>query len=790
MTIHREILEFSQMTDEQIEKILKENKIALTVPETRQIEKILGRPPSLTEAVIWGIQGSEHSSYRSSRDHLKKLPTQAPNVILGPCEDSGIIEFARIGDKRYGIIISHESHNHPSQVVPYEGAATGIGGIVRDIACMGGRVIASADPLRFGDIQTNQTKLITEGVISGIAGYGNPIGVPNIAGDTYFHPSFSTNCLVNVVALGLVEESDIIHSRAPMGAGEDGYDIIIVGKPTDISGMGGASFASLELDEADREANKGAVQEPNPFLKRHILRSTYDLFKILKAAGDLDKVGFKDMGAGGNMCASVELVDSAGYGADINLDKIHVSMENLHPSVIAASETQERFCWICHPDLTQKILDHYNKKWDLPNVAKNARASHVGKVTTENYVLRHQGQVVCDAPSSDITEGLKYDREFHAPERHFEEPDLSEPHDYNEPLLKLLAHENIASRLPIYENYDKNVQGISIFESGDADSGLIAPLRDHDVPEDAQKIGVALTVDANPLYGQISPYWQAVNAVVEGQRNIAAIGATPICVTDCLNYGNPEKPHQMWEFVEGIRGITDALKGLPLKEHPDYPTPVISGNVSFYNESKEGSVSPSAVIATLGRIEDYHQAITPVLKKSGSQLFLIGPRQNELGGSAYYNLLNQTGAHVPQPDLAQACQEIWLTIDLIQAGLVLSCHDISDGGLAVCLAEMMIGGRAQGQLGAKIDIADIGENPLRVDTRLFSETGGFILEIPPGKTKTAQTLAEKYQIKLIPLGQTQTNPSLLILNDQEEIIDLRLETLKKTWLNGLRDKLR
>ena len=320
MTYVEKTLELKKLPEKQITKVLREHDIGLTAVEAKKVSKLLGRDPTLTEATIWGIQGSEHSSYKSSKRHLKMLPTDGPNVMLGPCEDSGIVEIAKINGKRYGIVISHESHNHPSQVVPFEGAATGIGGCVRDVLCMGAHVIAVADPLRFGDIRRNQTKLIASGVVDGIGGYGNPIGVPNIGGDVYFNKSFNENCLVNVVALGVLSEDEIIHSRAPKGAGQNGHEIIIVGKPTDLSGMGGAAFASFQLNEADKEKNKGAVQEPNPFLKRHLMEATYDLFKIFKEKELLGKWDLKTWG-GGIMCATVEMVASADTALTLILKK-------------------------------------------------------------------------------------------------------------------------------------------------------------------------------------------------------------------------------------------------------------------------------------------------------------------------------------------------------------------------------------------------------------------------------------------------------------------------------------
>ncbi|MBI2453861.1 phosphoribosylformylglycinamidine synthase subunit PurL, partial [Candidatus Peregrinibacteria bacterium] len=387
MPYSERILALKKLPERRITQVLREHSIGLTAQEAKKVGRLLGRDPTLTEAVIWGIQGSEHSSYKSSKKHLSMLPTAGPNVILGPGEDAGIVEIAKINGKRYGIVISHESHNHPSQIVPYEGAATGIGGCVRDVLCMGAHVIAVADPLRFGAVKRNETKLIAEGVAAGIGGYGNPIGVPNIAGDVYFNETFNDNCLVNVVTLGLLAEDEIIHSRAPKGA-EKGYNIILVGKPTAMSGMGGAAFASLQLNEEEREKNKGAVQEPNPFLKRHILQSTYDLFRIFKEKKLTSKVGFKDLGAGGCICATVEMVASSGYGADIDLKKVPAALDGLPPHVIACSETQERMCWIVPADVSAMVLKHYNETWALPKIAKGACAAVIGKVTKGNYVLR------------------------------------------------------------------------------------------------------------------------------------------------------------------------------------------------------------------------------------------------------------------------------------------------------------------------------------------------------------------------------------------------------------------
>ena len=794
------ILELENLSDKEVEELLKKHNLGLTVAEARKIEiEILKRPMTLTEATAWSIQGSEHCSYKSSRQHLDKLPTDGPNVIMGPQEDAGIVELVRHKGEKWGIVMAHESHNHPSQIVPYEGAATGIGGIVRDVCCMGSKVIACADPLRFGEVESNKSKWIAQGVIDGIGGYGNPIGVPNLAGDVYWSKAFNENCLVNVASLGLVKESEIIHSMAPKGAGEGNYNIILIGKPTDNSGFGGASFASFELDEAEKEKNKGAVQEPNAFLKRHLLESTYDLFKNLKEKKLLDKVGFKDMGGGGILCGSIELADAGGYGAEVEIGKIHVSMENLSPQVILAAETQERLIWIAHPEVTPLIMSHYNEKWALPKVSKGAQASIIGKVTEGGqYVVKYKGiEKVVDAKACDITKGLKYDRPTKEPDQNYQEPNIPEPNDYNQILLKILEHENIASRDCIYEKYDKTVQGLTIIEPGRADAGVMSPLIDEDLPDNLKKVGIALSVDSNPFYSRISPYWGAVNAVVESMRNVAAVGAIPWAATDCLCYGNPEKPEQMWQFTEGVRGVADACRHIHLKVRPDSPVPIVSGNVSLYNESVKGPVDPSAIIACLGRIQDYNKAITMEFKKTGSSILLIGQRKDELGGSVYYQIHNELGANVPKPDFKEAENQIYAVTDMIDNELLLACHDISDGGLAVALAEMCFGGNGKNKIGCEIEFTQTAADGIYPSGKLFSETGGFVLETKD--VASVQKICEKYNIEAIEIGKTG-GQSLKVATQSfgsaqddiasvQEIINLSVQEMADKWLNGLRDKM-
>ncbi|MCT4591846.1 MAG: AIR synthase related protein, partial [Candidatus Gracilibacteria bacterium] len=583
-------VDFSTMNDASVADFLKQNKIGLKTEEARKIQdKILKRPPSMTELVVWGIQGSEHSSYKSSKKYLKQLLTEGKEVILGPSEDSGIIKFCEASGKTFGLVLSHESHNHPSQVVPYEGSATGVGGIVRDVACMGSKVIALCDMLRFGDPDRNETKLIFDGVKKGISGYGNPIGVPNLSGEAYFDESYNENCLVNVSCVGLIESNKILHSYVPKNAENEPYVFILVGKPTDMSGFGGASFASADLDEKDKEQNKGAVQEPNPFLERHLLASFYDLFQELDKQDLFDIIGLKDLGAGGVLCATVELAESGGFGAEVFVEQIHKALDDLPPAVILCSETQERFCFAVPERLKDMFLNHFNKKWALPEVSNGAMASYIGNITHDGiYRAIYKDETVCEAKTTDITEGLTVKRPTKA--RQIQSKKIQIPAtDLKTTIKKLLESVNIASREPIYENYDQTVQGLTVLERSEADAGLMCPLRDRtDIQDHEKKNAFSISTGGNPLIGKLSPYNQALYATLNAICKNAAVGTKTNSLTDCLNYGSAEIPEEMWEFAEGIKGLNETSRAFNI--------PFVSGNVSLYNRGKAKSVAPSCII--------------------------------------------------------------------------------------------------------------------------------------------------------------------------------------------------
>jgi len=782
MQIDERRLPVSSMDDQRLREFMDANGVGLTVAEARKIAGFLGRDPNLTEMHIFNVEWSEHCSYKSSARVLKKyLHTTGPNVMLGPEEDAGIVFFTEFEGTRYGIVMAHESHNHPSQVLPREGAATGIGGIVRDVDCMGARVIATGDPLRFGNPcgkHAERTKWIVDGVVEGIWQYGNALGVPNLAGDIYFADSFDDNCLVNVVALGVVAEEDIIHSAVPPEAAEEPYVMILVGKPTDDSGFGGSAFASKILNEDEQADDRGAVQVDDPFLKNVLA-----MRKANEAVRDAARqqgiiIGIKDIGGGGLACGTSELPQAGGFGVSIDLDEVHISLADMLPETISCAETQERYLLVVPEQFADTVLRIYNDDWDLPNVYEGARAGVIGRITTEKrYVVRYQGKIVADCPIDEITAGISYDREaspynYGGVEPHFDMPEVKEA------LLKVLADPNICSRAYIFRAYDSEVQGHAVIRPGEAGAGVMVPL-------DGCDAALALAVDGNPYYGDISPYWGGANAVAEAMRNVAAVGAVPQAMTDCLNFGNPEKPDAFWEFDEAVRGLSDAAKNIWLKGYEDQPVPIISGNVSLYNESATGSsVSPSAIIACVGSMPDYSLAVTMQLKSPGDRLYIIGPRNDELGGSAYYRALGLgLGANVPIVDFELHRKMIYAVTDAIQAGHIAACTDISDGGVLTAVCEMMLGSYAKGQLGARMDLSHIATD-LRWDKWLFSESGGFVMEVKASEDEAVAEIMAAYGVEMTRLGEV-TDQAALNIKSADLQAEIALDDIRHAWADSL-----
>ena len=664
-------VDFSSSSDADIKQSLQKLNIPLSVDEAKKIQfSFLKRPATLTELVLFSIQGSEHSSYKSSKNHIKHFITDGKHVILGAKDDAGVVSLSTDNDgEKYGLVVSHESHNHPSQIVPYEGAATGVGGNVRDVCCMGAEVMSLGDSLRFGDINRNKTKWISDGVVSGIAGYGNPLGIPNICGDVYFDKEYNENCLVTVLTAGVVKEKNVIRSRAPKNS--EGYDLILVGKPTDNSGFGGASFASLELEEEKEQQNKGAVQEPNAFLERHILKSTYALFDFLEENDLINKVGFKDLGAGGVACASIELADAAGMGAEVWVDKIHTSMPEVDGHIILCSETQERFMWACPKNLTQTILDHYNKLFDFPNVSMGAQASVVGKIVGErHYTVFYKGKKLVDGPIEKINEGFVYDRPMLKKESKQLSEALPENIDYNDLILKILSHENVASRAAIYESYDKNVQGRVVNERGKTNAGVVAPFDSKKFPKEIKNDCFSAALAHNPSIGKVDPYLVAQHAVLEACAKTVSVGSSPLALTDCLCFGNPEKPEQMWQFSQSCIAIREACDLLHFNGTDNLP--IVAGNVSFYNQSGDQSIPASPMIGCFGKVSK-EKILTNGFVGSDSNLYLLGENPLFIGGSVAANVLNTKNTKIEKFDVQKYSNMLNSVLEANAASLLNSC---------------------------------------------------------------------------------------------------------------------
>ena len=672
--------------------------------------------------------------------------------MQGPAEDAGILHLGEFRGERYGVVIAHESHNHPSQVVPYEGAATGVGGIVRDVLCMGARVIAIADPLRFGRTERagSHQRYVAQAVVDGIGAYGNAIGVPNIAGDVYFDERFDDNCLVNVVALGLVKEREIIHSAAP--ANSAGWDIVLVGKATDASGFGGAAFSSVTLDEGDAEANKGAVQVPDPFLKNVIMRASYRVFDYLRENGIV--AGFKDLGAGGIMGCTAELCSSGGYGAIVDLDDVSTALPDMPSEVIAVGETQERLCWVLPPDATPSVLRIYNEEFTLPEVARGACAAVIGAVQSERqYVLRRGGETVMDVPIDFLTGSIRDELPVRAPRART--PATHVPRDLPagvgavaDLLKKVLAHRDVASRRALYERYDGAVRGTTVVARGEADAGVIAPVA-------GSPLGVALSVAGNPRYGIVDAPRAAEYAVLEAVCKVVAVGARPLGLTDCLNFGNPQNIEHYSELVHAIDGLATAARELG--------TPFVSGNVSLYNESKSGqAIAPSPIIACVGALENVGAVVTGGLKSPGATLFAVGAPHAGLAGTVLADLLREHGGALPEIDYEQKRRQIAFMLAAIRSGALRSARYVGNGGALAALCEMSFASRDG--LGAAVRFPqDVGPGIGSLASG-FGEGWGWIVE----SADDARVRELAKDIELLPYGTVTREGGLRFGDDAIE----------------------
>jgi phosphoribosylformylglycinamidine synthase II len=757
-------IDLEKASDSELEELSFKSGIGLSLQEMNRIRdhfKEKGRNPTDIELEALGQAWSEHCCYKSSKVLLKEhvFGIEAPQNILVISEDAGVVEF----DDEHAYVVALESHNHPSAIEPYGGAATGIGGIVRDVVCMGAQPIAFIDPLFFGPLDYPYEKLakgvkhpkyLFSGVVAGIRDYGNRIGIPTTTGMVYFHEGYVGNCIVNVGCVGIAKKGQIIRSRVK----EPGNLYVLLGGRTGRDGIHGVTFASAELTEASESESRGAVQLGDPITKEptiHVCLEAND-------KGLLD--GMKDLGGGGLSCVVGEMALAAGFGAEVQLEKVPLKEEDMSPWEIWVSESQERMMFAVKPENLDVVL-YICKKWDV-------EANVIGKVIPEK-ILRvfWDGQKIFEMDLEFLTGGPVYCRPYEI--KKIEEKILEsippEPKNLGEILLKLLASQNIANKEWVIRLYDHEVRGNTVIKPlqgkiGKQSHGDAAVLK----PLEHSYRGMALTSDVNPSFMAIEPYWGACSIIDETCRNLVAVGANPHSFADCLNFGNPEKPTQLGDFHEAVRGLGDCAKALGV--------PYVSGNVSFYNESGTSAVPPTPTILGVGIIDDVRKCVTVDFKRKGNPIYLIGETKSEMGGSAYLNLLGGESAIVPRVDFEVLKSSIKSLLKVIDKGLISACHDISDGGLGVTIAEMCIGG----DVGAEVNISKIAE--LRRDIKLFSESNTrWLVEVKEGKENEFREIMVVPHFRIGSVGGTR-----LIINDQEEIlIDMDVSEVRRSWNDSI-----
>ncbi len=644
--------------------------------EYDRILEILGRAPNLVELGIFSVMWSEHCSYKSSKKWLKTLPTEGPQVIQGPGENAGVIDIG----EGLAAIFKIESHNHPSFIEPYQGAATGVGGILRDVFTMGARPVMNLNALRFGAPEHPKTRHLVGGVVAGIGGYGNCVGVPTVGGEVNFHPAYNGNILVNAMTVGIAPADRIFYSKAS-GAGNP---IVYVGSKTGRDGIHGATMASAEFDE-DSEAKRPTVQVGDPFTEKLLIEACLELM-----ATDAI-VCIQDMGAAGMTSSSFEMASKGGMGVELDLDRVPMREDGMTPYEVMLSESQERMLMVLKPgreDETRAIFE----KWDLDFAV-------VGHLTdTGRMVLRWHGETVGELPIDPLAEASpEYDRPHEPSPAPGAMPELPETGDSGARLLALLATPELCSRRWIWEQYDHMVMADTVVRPG----GDAAVVRIH-----GSNRGLAASTDCTPRYCQADPVTGGKQAVAEAYRNLSAVGAKPLAITNNMNFGNPEKPRIMGQFTGCIEGMSAACRVLE--------TPVVSGNVSLYNETDGKAILPTPVIGGVGVIEDLDRMATIAFKAEGESILLLGATEGHLGQSLYLKLLTGQEAGAPPPvDLEAERRNGGFVRQMIAEGALTACHDLSDGGLAVALAEMALAGGLGAEIAAPSDAA--------LDAWLFGE---------------------------------------------------------------------
>ncbi|TKS60876.1 MAG: phosphoribosylformylglycinamidine synthase II [Nitrospira sp.] len=725
----------------------------LSDDEYKKIVEILGREPNLTELGMFSVMWSEHCSYKSSRVHLKKLPTTGPRVVQGPGENAGAVD---IGDGLC-VVFKMESHNHPSFIEPYQGAATGVGGILRDIFTMGARPIALLDSLRFGGLDTAKNRHLMKGVVAGIAGYGNCIGVPTVGGEIAFNDIYAQNPLVNVFCLGIAHKDKIFRGTA---AGV-GNPVIYFGSKTGRDGIHGATMASDSFDDQS-EQKRPTVQVGDPFTEKLLLEACLELM-----ANDL-LVGIQDMGAAGLTSSSCEMASRAGNGIELDLTDVPRREPGMTPYDLMLSESQERMLMVAKAGKEEECIK-VCQKWDLD-------VAVVGKVTGDGILrVKDQGKIVAEIPAKSLADdGPRYERPYSPPAyqdmlTNLNYDAIPDVKDANAALLSLLESPTIASKRWVYEQYDHMVRTNTMVRPG-SDAAVVRIK--------GTNKAVAMTVDCNSRYCLLHPYEGARIAVAEAARNLVCSGAEPIGLTDCLNFGNPERPDIMWQFVLGIEGLKDAC------EH--FKIPIVSGNVSFYNETNGLSIYPTPMLGMVGLIEQADRTMTQWFKQEGDDIILLGSSREDLGGSEYVKVIHAREQGSPPYLNVETEKRLHdCVLALIRGGLVHSAHDCSDGGLAVALVESCMSGPDR-TLGAVVRLTP---GRLRKDAVLFGESQSrVVLSAKPVHRQAILDQAKRFGVPIEVIGAVNGDRLVVYLGDQrstEKVIDAPIAALHDRWAFSL-----
>ena len=720
------------MTDRQLDTVARASttpdlaqpwaELGLKSDEYDRIREILGRRPTGAELAMYSVMWSEHCSYKSSKVHLKKfgeLPQETPlgKTLAGIGENAGVIDIGQ----GYAVTFKVESHNHPSYVEPYQGAATGVGGIVRDILAMGARPVAVMDPLRFGPLDADDTARVLPGIVAGVGGYGNCLGLPNIGGEVVFDETYIGNPLVNALCVGVLRHEDL-HLAFASGVGNK---VVLYGARTGGDGIGGVSVLASETFESTGPSKRPAVQVGDPFMEKLLIECTLELFRAQVVNG------IQDLGGAGLSCATSELASAGSGGMHVELDTVPLRDSTLSPEEILMSESQERMMAVVEPHHLEAFMA-ICEKWDVEAVV-------VGEVTDgDHLIIDWHGETVVDVPPRSVAhDGPTYNRPFARPGwQDALQADAAEQlarpatgDELRQQLLQIVTSPNMADKSWVTDQYDRYVQGNTVLAQPE-DAGVIRI-------DDETHLGVAVSTDCNGRFAKLDPYVGAQLALVESYRNVAVTGALPLAVTDCLNFGSPENPDVMWQFEQATHGLKDACAVLGI--------PVTGGNVSFYNQTGETPILPTPVVGILGVIDDVRQRITQGFTSGGSHVLVLGETREELSGSTWAHVVHgHLGGQPPIVDLAAECALADLMVEAAKSGVVESAHDLSDGGLAMALAEASF----RHEVGVTVDL----EDPF---IELFSESSArAMVVVSEERHDEFVALAEKHGVELASVGRT------------------------------------